>query len=412
MRLLTLSWEYPPIVEGGLARHVRKLSEALVAEGHEVHVVTRGGTRSQAHEVRHGVHVHRVAEPDYPADLHAFVAWVRAMNAHRVRAGADLVDDLQPDLVHGHDWLVGGAADLLARRAQAPLLATIHATEHGRHNGWVNKPPQSIIHGLEGRFARRADRVIVCSHYMRGHVADVFGLDEDRVAVIPNGIDPTDLQPVADLPKLRANFAAPDERLVLLVGRLVYEKGFQLALDALPDVIERVGNVRFLVAGSGPHEGELKKQAAKLGLMEHGTFMGWLGDDVLHSLYRIADLCVVPSLYEPFGLVALESMASGCPCIVADTGGLREVVPRDVGLRFRARDHEDLGALVEQVLTDVALRDRLVTEASELVLRFDWGDVARQTAAVYDGALSVSTTISGGSPKRTGWVDVPTPDVT
>jgi glycogen synthase len=385
MRVLILSWEYPPIVEGGLARHVRKLSEGLVREGVEVHVLTRGGRSTKTREERHGVQVHRVAEPAYPADLDQFVAWVRRMNAHMLRAGAELVDELEPDLVHGHDWLVGGAADLLARRADAPLLETIHATEHGRHNGWVDKPPQSTIHALEGRFARRADRVIVCSHYMRGHVADVFGLDEARVAVIPNGIDPTDLQPVADLDALRARFAAPAEKLVLLCGRLVYEKGFQLALDALPGVIERVGGVRFLVAGSGPHEGELKKQAQRLGLMRRGTFMGWLGDDVLHSLYRIADLCVVPSLYEPFGLVALESMASGCPCIVADTGGLREVVPRDVGLRFRARDPASLGHMVERLLTDGALRDRLVTEASEHVLRFDWGDVARRTIEVYGG---------------------------
>jgi glycogen(starch) synthase len=218
---------------------------------------------------------------------------------------------------------------------------------------------------------------------MREHVADVFGLSEERVSVIPNGIDPTELQPVADLPALRARFAAPDERLVLLVGRLVYEKGFQLALDALPGVIRRVGGVRFLVAGSGPHEAELRAQAERLGLDAHGTFMGWIGDDVLHSLYRMADLCVVPSLYEPFGLVALEAMASGCPCIVADTGGLREVVPREAGLRFRARSAPSLGAMVERVLTDDALRDRLVTEASEHVLGFDWGDVARRTLELY-----------------------------
>jgi glycogen(starch) synthase len=227
--------------------------------------------------------------------------------------------------------------------------------------------------------------VIVCSHYMRDHVSDVFAVPEERVTVIPNGIDPTDLQPVADLDALRARVARPGERLVLLCGRLVYEKGFQLALDALPQVIRRVGGVRFLVAGSGPHEGELVKQAERLGLTRHGTFMGWLGDDVLHSLYRIADLCVVPSLYEPFGLVALESMASGCPCIVADTGGLREVVPREAGLRFRARDPRALARMIERVLTDDALRDRLVTEASEHVLRFDWGDVARRTVEIYDG---------------------------
>jgi glycogen(starch) synthase len=196
--------------------------------------------------------------------------------------------------------------------------------------------------------------------------------------------------PVDDLDALRAQFAAPDERLVLLVGRLVYEKGFQIALEALPGLIERLGHVRFLVAGSGTAEQELVEQARALGLDAHGTFLGWIGDDVLHSLYRIADLTVVPSIYEPFGLVALEAMASGCPCLVADTGGLREVVPSDesVGLRFHSRDPESLGAMAERVLTDEALRDRLVAEAQEHVLTFDWADVARQAALVYREAAN------------------------
>jgi len=203
--------------------------------------------------------------------------------------------------------------------------------------------------------------------------------------VIPNGIDPRDLRPVGDPKALRREFAKPEERLVVLVGRLVYEKGFQLALDALPGVIERVGNVRFLVAGSGTHEAELKSQAERLGLLEHGAFLGWIGDDALHSLYRIADLCVVPSIYEPFGLVALEAMASGCPCIVADTGGLREVVPAGerVGLRFNGGDAAHLGTMIERLLTDDELRERLVAEASEHVLSFDWSDVARRTREVY-----------------------------
>ena len=98
---------------------------------------------------------------------------------------------------------------------------------------------------------------------------------------------------------------------------------------------------------------------------------------------------MVPSIYEPFGLVALEAMASGCPCLVADTGGLREVVPNeDVGLRFRSRDPHSLGQMAERLLTDEELRDRLVAEASEHVLSFDWADVARQVAEVYDEVSS------------------------
>ena len=234
-RVLILSWEYPPIVEGGLARHVRKLAEGLVRLGVEVHVLARGGGRLAAVEDRHGVTVHRVREPEFPKDdLDAFVRWVDAMNDDMRAAGAALGDALSFDLVHSHDWLVAGAARKLARRFGCPWLVTVHATEHGRHQGWVNKHPQRHIHGVERRMVRAADRVITCSHYMRGHVAEVFGIDEDRVTVVPNGVDPGDLQPVADLPRLRARYAAPDERLVLLVGRLVYEKGFHLALDALP----------------------------------------------------------------------------------------------------------------------------------------------------------------------------------
>jgi len=392
-RVLILSWEYPPIVEGGLARHVRKLAEELVARDVEVHVLTRGrgagGVGEPGAELRAGVRVHRLPEPTTPRDLDAFLAWVEDLNEHMLVAGRALAARRGFDVVHGHDWLVARAAGALARETRLPYLTTIHATEFGRHQGWVDKHPQRHIHAIERWMARRAEGVVVCSHYMQGHVADVFGIDEAKAQVIPNGIDPLDLGPVADLAELRARFAGPSEKLVLLIGRLVYEKGFQIALDALPRVLERLPGVRFLVAGAGAHEAELKAQAERLGLMRRGAFMGWIGDDVLRSLYRIADLCVVPSIYEPFGLVALEAMASGCPCIVADTGGLREVVPNDdVGLRFRSRDPGSLAQMMEWVLANPALRFRLVTEAAAHVARFDWSDVAARTDEVYDGLVS------------------------
>jgi glycogen(starch) synthase len=244
---------------------------------------------------------------------------------------------------------------------------------------------------------RRADRVITCSRFMQSHVAAVFGVRARRVTVIPNGIDPRDLEPVVDdLPALRAKYAKPDQRLVLLVGRLVYEKGFHLALDALAQVAKRPGNVRFVVAGSGTAEGELKRQARRLGLTRYGSFLGWVGDDMLHSLYRVAEVAIVPSIYEPFGLVALEAMASGCLCVVADTGGLREVVPADgtVGLRFRSRDSAALGEVLERVLTDDRARAQVIAEAREYVLQFDWGEVARRTRATYEESVAASAAAS------------------
>jgi glycogen(starch) synthase len=386
MRVLLISWEYPPVIEGGLARHVRKLSENLVDEGVEMHVLTRSGGHLPAEEVRHGVVVHRVREPEFPKDVNAFVRWVTHMNADMRRLGFELCERFEFDLVHSHDWLVADAAETIARRIGRPWVVTVHATEFGRHQGWVQNDPQSHIHAVERAMVHRADRVISCSHYMRGHVASVFGIAPERITVTQNGVDPRDLEPLTDdLPALRARFASEDERLVLMVGRLVYEKGFHLALDALAEVIRRLGNVRFVVAGTGTAEAELKEQADQLGLLGHGAFLGWIGDDMLHSLYRVAELAIVPSIYEPFGLVALEAMASGCPCVVADTGGLREVVPAGgtVGLRFPSRDADALGEVLAEILTDDEARARLVAEGREHALRFDWAEVARSTRQVY-----------------------------
>ena len=387
MRVLLLSWEYPPVIEGGLGRHVRKLSEQLVAAGVEVHVLTRGGGRLPLEESRHGVRVHRVAEPQFPRDVRAFLRWVAGMNRDMAAVGAELAERFEFDLVHSHDWLVADAAQEIAGAEGLPWLVTVHATEYGRHQGWVQRQPQSQIHAAERRMARAADHLITCSDYMAGHVAHVFGVPRRRITAIPNGIDVADLVVATDaeLVRLRARHAAPDELLVLLVGRLVFEKGFHLALDALAPIAKRDGRVRFVVAGTGTAEAELKAQAQALGLSEFGSFIGWAGDDLLHSLYRVADLCIVPSIYEPFGLVALEAMASGCLCVVADTGGLREVVPADgtAGLRFPSRDVEALRTILERVLTDDAGRRQLVAEAREHVLRFDWAEVARRTLGVY-----------------------------
>jgi glycogen(starch) synthase len=391
MKVLLISWEYPPVIEGGLGRHVRKLSEHLVADGVEMHVLTRGGGHLPELEDRHGVTVHRVREPEFPKEIEAFVHWVDDMNGDMLGRGTELAARHRYDLIHSHDWLVAAAAEQLARSHSLPWLTTIHATEYGRHQGWVDKHPQSYIHGVERAMARRADRVITCSEYMRGHVSRVFAIPQSKVTAIPNGVDPAELDPVQpqNLDALRAKFAKDDELLVLLVGRLVYEKGFHLALDALaPHIRSRSHErkIKFVVAGTGTAEEELKKQAKRLRLGRAGTFLGWCGDDMLHALYRISDLCIVPSIYEPFGIVALEAMASGCLCIVADTGGLREVVPGDetVGLRFPAKDAEALGVLIERVLTDGVERERLIAEAREHVLRYDWSAVAQHTRTVYD----------------------------
>ena len=185
--------------------------------------------------------VHRVREPSWPRDLDRFVAWVERMNDDMLAAGEALAQEHATTSCTATTGSSRTPPSALADRLGVPYVTTIHATEHGRHQGWVQDQPQSHIHAVERWMARRADAVIVCSYYMRGHVADIFDIDERRITVIPNGVDPRELRPSGTWTALRREFAEPHEKLVLLVGRLVYEKGFQLALDALPGVIERVG---------------------------------------------------------------------------------------------------------------------------------------------------------------------------
>jgi glycogen(starch) synthase len=395
MRVLMLSWEYPPVVEGGLARHVAGLAEQLVAQGTEVHVLTRGPEET-ADEQRGGVNVHRVAQPAFPEDIDAFLRWVRAMNREMSALADRLTTGLEFDLVHSHDWLVADAARRSARRLERPWVVTVHATEHGRHRGWVQAHPQSVIHRAERRMTRGADHLITCSQYMGAHVSEVFGVAPAQITALRNGIDLRQLDggTRAAPRSARAALAGPDELLVLLVGRLVHEKGFHLALAALAPLVHghrrKRPRVRFAVAGTGTAEQELHDQARRLELSRAGTFLGWVADDRLPDLYRAADVCVVPSLYEPFGIVALEAMATGCPCIVAESGGLREIVPPGevVGLRVAPDDVSALRGALSRILGDAQLRARLASAGREHAAGFDWPRVAEATREVYGRVLA------------------------
>jgi glycogen(starch) synthase len=207
-------------------------------------------------------------------------------------------------------------------------VTTIHATEHGRHQGWVDKHPQSYIHGVERWITNRSERTIACSHYMREQIVDIFGVEEERVSVIPNGIDPD--APVQDPVELKRRGPSspprPEPRSVDQPPCL--RRDFQLALRLCHVVIEEVPGTRFWSPGRGPTRPSCQAGRGP-GPGKHGRFLGWIGD-VLHSLYAIADLTVVPSIYEPSAWW-LEAMASGCPCIVADTGAS---FPTRGGLRF------------------------------------------------------------------------------
>ncbi|MEU4622239.1 glycosyltransferase family 4 protein [Actinoplanes sp. NPDC023801] len=386
-RILMLSWEYPPLLVGGLGRHVHALATTLVQAGHEVTVVTRHVPGAMLEEYTEGVRVIRAPDdpPVFPVTGGDLLAWTVAFNHTLTRAALRACRTGGFDVVHAHDWLVAHTAVTLREHLDVPLVATIHATESGRHQGYLPGAHNRTIDDVERWLTGEAVRVIVCSGYMRDEVGRLFGVPAERADVVRNGVDALRwrARPRA-VAAARARYAG-EGPLVSYAGRLVYEKGVQDLIAAVPLLRERRPGLRVVIAGDGPHRPELEALAAGDPAV---TFTGFLGGHELTALMGASDCYVVPSIYEPFGMVALEAAAAGTPIAVADTGGLAEIVEHGVtGVKFPSGNPAGLADVTGRVLGDRDFARSLALRARERVhADFAWPAIAAQTAAVYDRA--------------------------
>ncbi|MDZ8236360.1 MAG: glycosyltransferase family 4 protein [Nostoc sp. ChiQUE01a] len=383
MKILVLSWEFPPRIVGGIARHVAELYPELVKLGHEVHLITVEFGQASMYEVVEGVNIHRVPV-GYSND---FFHWVVNLNQSMGDHGGKLILEEGPfDLIHAHDWLVGDAAIALKHNFKIPLIATIHATEYGRYNG-IHTDTQRYINGKETILAYNAWRIIVCSDYMRREVERALHSPWDKIDVIFNGIRAEKKRHHEDFHALdfRRQFASDDEKIVYYLGRMTYEKGVPILLNAAPKILwEMGGKVKFVIVGGGNTD-HLKRQAWDLGIWQHCYFTGFLSDEYLDKFQTVADCAVFPSLYEPFGIVALESFASRVPVVVSDTGGFPEVVQHTkTGIVTWVNNADSLAWGILEVLRNPDYRQWLVDNAYEdLDKRFSWPKLASQTEEVY-----------------------------
>ncbi|WP_086819209.1 glycosyltransferase family 4 protein [Allokutzneria sp. NRRL B-24872] len=396
MRVLMLSWEYPPVVVGGLGRHVHALARQLAAQGHEVVVLCRQpfGTDAETHptsdQVADGVRLIRVAEdPPHLSFEQDLVAWTLGIGHAMTRAGLRLLAQWRPEVVHAHDWLVTHAAVTLAEVAGAPLIATVHATEAGRYNGWLSQPLNQQIHSVEWWLATSADSVITCSAAMRDEAAALFDIDPDAVTVLHNGIEPRSwrVRP-SDIEAAKRRFSPDGAPFLLFFGRLEWEKGVHDLLAALPRIRRSHPGTRAVIAGKGTGSDWLVEQARKHRVLRSVEFVGHLSDRDLAASLAAADAVVLPSRYEPFGIVALEAAAAGAPLVASTAGGLGEVVLDGVtGLSFPPGDVDVLAAAVRAVLDDpAAARRRAKAAKARLSSDFDWAKIASGTADVYAAA--------------------------
>lgn len=392
MRVLMLSWEYPPHVVGGMGKHVLDLAPALVQRGVQVHVVTpllRGGADRELNQ--DGVYVHRVFPP--PMDAYGFVSYVQQANGMMELAARQIYSEFGDfQIIHAHDWLAANAGIALKHAWRRPLIATIHATERGRQQGYVGSAHAEQVNSIEWWLTYEAWRVIACSHFMAEQISAYFNTPRDKVDVVPNGIyiAPNPFESAAERLEFRRRFVEDDQPLVYYVGRLVYEKGLHVLLDAWPQVRAAFPRARLLIAGTGAYAEALKSRAWSLGLASDVTFAGFISDEDRDKLYRVSDLAVFPSLYEPFGIVALEAMAACCPVVVSAAGGLSEVVTlHETGLTVHPND---AGSLAWGILHALQHPDwsRARAENAYRVAsqQFNWGTIAEATLGVYSRAYA------------------------
>ncbi|HEY2299353.1 MAG TPA: glycosyltransferase family 4 protein [Jatrophihabitans sp.] len=391
VRVLMLCWEYPPLVVGGLGRHVEALSRELVRAGHDVQVVTRGEKDEIVDEIVDGVHVRRAAVDPLAIDFttESLLSWSQAHEHSLLRAALPLLRRRgRFDVVHAHDWLVAQAGTTLAAQTHAPLVATIHATEAGRHQGWLPQPLNRAIHSVERWLAGSADAVITCSRTAREESARLFDLDPVDIAVVPNAVD---------VPRWRASARARQQirarragtgPLLAFAGRLMHEKGVQTLLDAVPPLRRRHPGLRLAVAGTGSYEDELYEQARRLRLLRTVDWLGFVPEAEVAALLGAADVVAVPSYYEPFGIVALEAVAARTPVVVAETGGLADLAADGIAAAsFTPGDVTGLVDAIDTVLADPDRAHRNAARAGRVVARdYTWSAVADRTAQVYRAA--------------------------
>ncbi len=386
-----LSWAFPPRSTGGIAAQVAGLSAALVRAGHDVVVLTVADRPAELiAKPPEGVRVIRtlVDLPWLPPSED--VTRIASANHAVTKAGSRFTGDLEgwrPDVVHGHDWQLGWSADGLAAQYDVPFVLTMHGTERVRHGGQLPLGHPTDINSIEWWLAFEADRLTSPTRFIVEQLVTGFELSTEHVTHVPNGIDPDLWRPAGSA----THPSGPRPKLVASWGRVQYEKGFQVLARAMHEVRSRVADVHGVIAGRGSYLPELQSQVDVEGVSDIVDLPGYLSDTELRSLVHRAGCVVIPSLYEPFGIVALEALAAGAPLVVARTGGLAELVAgTEAGITFEPGNPDDLADAIEQVLDNQDLANLLVTNARDLVERkYAWSAIARTTSALYDDVVAV-----------------------
>src|SRR6266566_1622979 len=376
-----LTWEFPPRIIGGISTHVYHLSRALVEKGIPVRVITCDFPKTPAEEIIDGVLVSRVDSGRVPESN--FLLWIYHLNSQMISKTTELFETERFDLIHAHDWVVGRAAVELKNRLGLPLISTIHATEIGR-GGSLDGEYRTKVRDIERLLVEQSDGIICCSNYMLDHIQHVLGAVKTKIRVIPNGVEASRFNNGRQ-PQLIPAGISKDRKTILYVGRIVREKGIFTLLDAFEKLRKQGKDVSLVLVGEGPLKEDLAKEVLRRKLNDRVKLAGFVDEKKLVSLYNSSDAFVLPSHYEPFGMVALEAMASRIPVVVSDVGGLSEIVEDGItGVKVPAYNPSALAEGILRVLEGRELSAQLKENAYRMVQeRYRWDIIAEKTIGAY-----------------------------
>ena len=387
MKILMLTWEYPPRVVGGIARVVYDLSRTLLKDGHDVTVVTYRDGDVPYFEDDKGVKVYRV--DNYMINPNNFIDWIMQMNFNMIAKANELIAEQGNfDVIHAHDWLVAYAAKTLKNSYNIPLVSTIHATEAGRNSG-IHDEQQRYINDTEWMLTYESSEVIVNSNYMKGELQRLFGLPYEKINVVPNGVNLNLFNGIERDYNFRRKYAMDNEKIILFMGRLVYEKGVQHLISAMPKILNGYHDAKLVIGGKGGMMDELKAQVNAMGISQKVCFAGYLSGKDVQQMYKCADIAVFPSTYEPFGIVALEAMLSENPVVVSDIGGLNEIVQhRENGMKTYCGNPNSIADSILELLFDHKLCADITRKAKNKVRNeYNWSKIAQDTHFTYQKAI-------------------------
>ncbi|WP_338750107.1 glycosyltransferase [Bacillus sp. FJAT-52991] len=375
--VLLFTWEYPPRIVGGLSRHVHDLAMSLVKEGLDIYVITAVTADAPNYEYNEGVHVFRTG-PLHSCEPN-FLKWVADLNACMLRKAVELIGEKRIQLLHAHDWLVSYAALSCKEYFRLPLVTTVHATEFGRNQGDFTDMQLEISY-IEKKLFNQSDYLIVCSQPMKEEVQTYYLEKPKPIFTIPNGVFLNEQKGVV----MKQN----EFPYVFSIGRMVKEKGFHLLIEAAGEILKKY-NIQFIIAGKGPLLNYFRKEVEKRNLANFVHFIGFVTDEERWQLFTECEVAVFPSLYEPFGIVALEAMAAQRPVVVSRTGGLKSfVLHEETGLLFTPGDSWSLQLQLERLLHDRELKDRMRMNGYQLAKNvYSWEKISGQTKQVYDQAM-------------------------